>query len=144
MSSNCIWVIESWKCIVQQLLWRPVLLTYCQLLCCYGAPCRDHYIPSFVCQQCPYSRPPGRVMYCRVDKIARRHLKMWTGSCRAWLLNLLKMIQSEWTCLWMFGFHCRTVVLAETDYLHIRVQCDPQLSSRIKSQGSFNKCEVYF
>lgn len=32
------------------------------------------------------------------------------------LFHLLRMIQSGWTCLWMFGFHWGTVVLAETDY----------------------------
>lgn len=58
----------------------------------YGAPRRDRYIPWFVCQQCPHSGPPGRVMYCWQDEIKRRRLKMRTRGRCARLFSLLKMM----------------------------------------------------
>lgn len=93
--------MKPWQYIVQQLLWRPAPLIYCQFQCSYEAPpCRDRYIPSLVCQQCPYSRPPERAMYCRPGQIKCRHFKSEEGA---------GSFHTKWyslrTCLWMFRFH---------------------------------------
>lgn len=84
--------LKPWRCIVQWLLWRPVFWIIASFCAVMEPPCRDRYIPSFVCQQRPHSWPPGRVMYCRLHKIKHRHLKMWTWSRAARLFNLLIMI----------------------------------------------------
>lgn len=43
-------------------------------------PCRDHYIPSFVCQQCPYSRPPGELYTVGQTKLNADFLKCEQGA----------------------------------------------------------------
>lgn len=48
---------------------------------------------------------------------------MRTGSCCARLFNLLKMIQSEWKCLWIFRFHRRTSIVPDEDYLQAGCLC---------------------
>lgn len=67
--------------------------------------------------------PPGEL--CTVDQ-TKSHtdiLKCEQGAGCAWLFNLLKMIPSEWTCLWMFRFQWRTVVQAEPDVLQAPCFC---------------------
>lgn len=91
--------------------------------------------------------PPGEFCTVGYTKLHTDILKCEQGS-------LLKMIQSEWTCLWMFGFHWRTVVLAETDYLQAPCLCTKwecgvgsvtQFGTLQPTavNGSFNKCKVF-
>lgn len=52
-------------------------------------PCRDRYIPSFMCQQCPYSRPSwgggaAAVMYRSPDKIECRPLLKCEQGAGVW------------------------------------------------------------
>lgn len=114
-------------------------------------PCRDRYIPSFVCQQCPYSRPPERVMYCRPDEIKCRHFKSEEGAG-----TFFTKWYSLRTCLWMFRFHWTDscpgwarlltgpFAFVASESRALRGQCDTVWHTTIhsclllwKSQGSF-------